>query len=108
MKARKLAGVLAVIALLAVAIAPSAAFAQGSSTKGYGGEGGDVQSALGGDGNSDDPGSPASANGGGSGNVDDGALPFTGLDLMLVLVGGLALVAVGVTIATVTPRGQRS
>lgn len=106
MRASKQAGVLAAIVALVVAIAPGAAIAQQSSADGYGGEGGQIQSALGGDGNGDGNG-PASAASGGTGEVDDGALPFTGLDLVLVLAGGLALVAAGVTIATLTPRGHR-
>jgi hypothetical protein len=55
----------------------STALAQDSSQGGYGGAGGNVQGEVGGTG--------------------AGSLPFTGLDLMLVIGAGLLLVAAGLT-----------
>ena len=60
MGARKLAGALASIAALTIAIVPASAFAQGSSANAYGGVGGQVQSEV------DDEG-VGGAGGGGSG-----------------------------------------
>lgn len=54
----------------------SVAFAQSPSTGGYGGAGGNVQGEVGGAG---------------------GSLPFTGLDLLLIIGAGLVLLAAGLT-----------
>jgi hypothetical protein len=61
-----------------VVLVPTALAAGGAADKGYGG-GGNVQSEVG--------------SGAAAGNA--GTLPFTGLDLALLVVGGLALVLVG-------------
>lgn len=55
------------------------ALAQSPAVSGYGGVGGEVQGDVGGSGGS-------------------GALPFTGLDLGLLVVGGLVLVVAGLTL----------
>ena len=73
----------------------SAAFAaDGSSLKGYGGEG-SVQSGLGPVSNTPPPPPPAVAS---SGDV----LPFTGLDLGLMVVAALVLVALGLGLRRVS------
>ena len=71
--------VVAVCALLA--LAPTALGAGGSAGKGYGGNGGGVQNEV-------NQGTAGVAAGGSS-------LPFTGLDLALLVVGGVALLVVG-------------
>ena len=95
-------------------VAAGTALAQGSSARGYGGTGGNVQGELG-------PGAVAPLTGGGSvdpsgagGDVgpagsggptaeaDSGSLPFTGLDLALLVGGGVLLVATGATLARVS------
>lgn len=67
-----------VVAFLAFA---SIAFAQEPTGPTYGGSGPDIDNQVG--------------QGQVAGDVVTGTLPFTGLDLVLALVGGLALVAVG-------------
>lgn len=68
----------AVCALLV--LAPAALGAGGSADKGYGGNGG-VQNEV--------------NQGGVNAAASKGSLPFTGLDLALLVVGGVALVIVG-------------
>lgn len=93
-KNRLAAGAIAV-SLLALALAPSA-LAAGSSVKGYGGAGGHVQSAL------------ASEAQGTAAATSSGALPFTGLDIVLALAGGLVLLALGIAVAYLVPRSERA
>jgi hypothetical protein len=62
------------MALAALAWVP-AALAQSPAVSGYGGVGGEVQ-----------------------GDVGGGSLPFTGLDLGLLVLGGLLLVAAGLSL----------
>jgi hypothetical protein len=77
---------LASLVLLASVWAGSA-FAGSSSVSGYGGQGGSVEQQVEG----------GAAVGAGGGAVESGssALPFTGLDLGLLIGGGLLLLAVG-------------
>lgn len=73
--------IVAVCALLALAPTALAAGSSGSAGTGYGGNGGGVQNEV-------SQGAVHAASGGGT-------LPFTGLDLALLVVGGLSLVIVG-------------
>jgi hypothetical protein len=61
--------------LVALSLAASAAFAQSPTERGYGGQGGAAAEVEGG-----------------------GGLPFTGLDIGLLVGGGVVLVLVGMTI----------
>jgi hypothetical protein len=74
MKLRYLIGAL----LVALFLVPSALAQGGSAEQGYGGEGGNVQTGV-------------SA----GGDAAAGGLPFTGLDLALLVIGGLTLLLVG-------------
>src|SRR3954467_7643657 len=74
--------VLAVFAVLALAPAALGAGASGSAGQGYGGNGGEGQ-------NEGNQGALHATAGKGS------SLPFTGLDLALLVVGGMALLVVG-------------
>lgn len=119
----RLAPAIAAVSLIAMILAP-AALAAGSSVKGYGGAGGEVQSSIvsgpGGSGPGDaGPGGAAGAAAGpqsatppGSATATSpGSLPFTGLDLVLTVVGGMVLLAAGILVAHLAPRGygtQRS
>ena len=67
-------------ALLSALVLASTAIAGGSAERGYGGQGGGVQAQL------DQPIQQA---------TPTGALPFTGLDLALLVGGGAGLVLVG-------------
>ena len=70
------------LAALVVALTiPSSALAQGSSVDTYGGSGGEVHNAL-----------------------DNGALPMTGSDTLVLGLGGLVLIAVGAGIAKLAAR----
>ena len=78
-----------------LAFAPSALAQGGSSEETYGGEAGNVQQAV-------DPGGP-----GGTGEVSDpGALPFSGLDVVLMLGGAVVLVATGAGVSRLVSRRQ--
>lgn len=91
---KRLALIMAVIAVALTATAP----AYGASSVGdaYGGSGGGILGSVeqGGGGNSGGSSTPAPA------QVQvastEGTLPFTGLDLGLLAIGGIALVGVGV------------
>ncbi len=67
-------------ALLSALVLASSAMAGGSAEIGYGGQGGGVQAQLN---------EPVQQ------TTRTGALPFTGLDLALLVVGGASLVLVG-------------
>jgi hypothetical protein len=84
----------AVVAVMALALAP-VAHGQGSSVETYGGQGGNVASNVAGGGPSDD--SPASSSG-------STALPFTGLDVAFLAGGGLLLMLAGALMASVVGR----
>lgn len=73
--------VVAVCGLLAFAPAAFGAGASGSAGKGYGGNGGNVQNEV--------------SQGAAQGAASKGSLPFTGLDLALLVVGGVSLLVVG-------------
>jgi hypothetical protein len=90
----------AVIASLALTVP---AYAEDSSVDGYGGPGGNVQDVLGQDQEGQGGSGQAPAGGGGETTpVDEvtasqggNALPFTGLDIGVLLAGGLALLGLG-------------
>lgn len=81
--------VLVVVALALLAVAP-AAFGASAVTDGYGGEGGGVLGAVNSGGGNGTP--PAQVQ---VVESSDGSLPFTGLDIGLLALGGGVLVAVG-------------
>jgi hypothetical protein len=85
---------LAVIASLVLA---PAALAAGSSTGGYAGEGGQIQSQVTGGG----PGGPGGPQGPSASTP--GGLPFTGLDIGILAIGGLVLVGAGAALTVLTP-----
>jgi hypothetical protein len=88
----------------AMAFAP-AAFAQSPSVDVYGGKGGEAVGAL----NNNDGGGPGTTSGvGASAGGGGGALPFTGLDVALLVGGGLLLIAVGAGLARLRPHGEVS
>jgi hypothetical protein len=85
---KRLAMLTVVVALVLAAVA-APAFGQGAVTDSYGGQGGGVLGAV--------------DSGGGNGTpptqvqtTESGSLPFTGLDIGLLALGGCALVGVGV------------
>lgn len=82
---KRLALLMVVVAFALLAAVP-AAFAQSAVGDAYGGEGGGVLGAVGGNGSP-----PAQVV-----NTSGGSLPFTGLDIGLLALGGCALVGVGV------------
>jgi hypothetical protein len=77
-------GTAAFATLVGYLILASTAFASDSSVHGYGGSGGEVSAGLG---------------GGGVGGTDAGSsLPFTGLDLLFILMAGGVLILMGLTL----------
>jgi hypothetical protein len=78
--------VLAVV-LASLVLVPSALAAGGSAGKGYGGEGGNVQTQV----------SAGTA-------AKSGGLPFTGLDLGLLVAGGAVLVVAGAALRRAARR----
>lgn len=88
------------IAALCLA-APGAAFAQSSSVEGYS----EPRAEIEGSATSNDP-SDRSGGGGGGGEVEasGGSLPFTGLDLGLMVAGGIALAGTGFGMRRLTRR----
>lgn len=94
---KRLALIMAVVAAVCFSAAP--AYGQSAVGDAYGGNGGGILGAV----------SDGGGNDGGSGNApvstpapaqvqttESGSLPFTGLDLGLLAVGGILLVGVGV------------
>jgi hypothetical protein len=76
---------------IALALAPAAS-AQSSSVGGYGGQGDQLAGIAVGT----DPGAGGSASG--------GSLPFTGLDVSLLIGGGLLLLGIGIVMTRMVPR----
>jgi hypothetical protein len=88
---KRLAFVLVVVALALVAVAP--AYGQSAATDAYAGKSGGVLGAVNsGGGNSGTPSAPVRQ----VQTTSSGSLPFTGLDVGLLALGGVALVGVGV------------
>ncbi len=91
--------IVALVVTVAALTASTGAYAAGSSQHTYGGRGGNVQADI--QGGANDPqGTQASAS-------TPAGLPFTGLDLGLMLGGGLILVASGLTLSRLAIRGDR-
>jgi hypothetical protein len=78
---RKLAALIVIAGLLA----PASLAANGTITKGYGGQGGTVQAVLG----------AKTAPKATTAVASSSALPFTGADLALVSIAGMALLGMG-------------
>ena len=101
-------GSLLAVVVAALVLASSAMAAPSVDT--YGGQGGQTQGQL----ESNNPAGPgsgsraATASGNTASTDTDGALPFTGLDLALMLGGGVVLLAVGASMAKLTPRSHSS
>lgn len=72
---------LMVVVFAVLALAPTALGAGGSASGGYGGGGGNVQNEV--------------SQGAAGAVASQGSLPFTGLDLALLVVGGVSLLVVG-------------
>ncbi len=81
-----------VLATLSLAIAP-AAIAQSSSVGGYGGQAGVLAGA--------DSGGPTDPGGATS---NSSSLPFTGIDVSLLIGGGLLLLGIGIVMTRMVPR----
>ena len=100
-------GSLLAVVVAALVLASSAMAAPSVET--YGGKGGQTQGQLGANANANDPTHPTGSGQAASASNDGGgSLPFTGLDLALMLGGGLVLVAVGASMAKLTPRTYSS
>jgi hypothetical protein len=94
---KRLALIMAVVAVALTATAP--AYGQSAVGDAYGGNGGGIMGAV-------SEGGPGGGNGGETtssapaqvqvASADSGSLPFTGLDLGLLALGGVVLVGVGV------------
>ncbi len=87
---KRLALLMAVVALALAAAVP--AYGQSAVSDAYGGKGGDVVGTVG-SGNGPSAPTPQQTQVASSGQ---GSLPFTGLDIGLLALGGVALVGVGV------------
>ncbi len=102
-KSRRPRLVIAIVSaiLTAALLLPAASLAQSSSVGGYGGNGGEVQNALG-------SGSAGTTDPSGSGSVTKaGTLPFTGLDLGWMIGGGIVLVGAGIAMGRAAPRAPQ-
>lgn len=73
--------------LASLVLAPAALAGGGSAGKGYGGEGGNVQQQV-----------------SGAAGEKSGGLPFTGLDLGLLVAGGAVLVVAGAALRRAAKR----
>ena len=95
---KRLALLMAVVALALVVVAP--AYGQSAVGDTYGGKGGGIVGTVdsGDQGNGQPAGQPAAApqQVQVASTSDEGSLPFTGLDIGLLALGGVALVGVGV------------
>jgi hypothetical protein len=87
----RLALLMAVVALALVVAVP--AYGQSAVSDTYGGNGGGIVGTVD---SGDGPSAPAPQQVQTAGTSDDGSLPFTGLDIGLLALGGVALVGIGV------------
>lgn len=90
---KRLALLMAVVALALVAAVP--AYGQTAVGDTYGGQGGGIVGTVD-SGGGDNGSSPAPQQVQVASTSDEGSLPFTGLDIGLLALGGVALVGVGV------------
>ncbi len=90
---KRLALLMAMVALALAAAAP--AYASSAVGDTYGGRGGGIVGTVD-SGDSGGPTTPAPQQTQVAGTTDDGSLPFTGLDVGLLALGGVALVGVGI------------
>jgi hypothetical protein len=101
--------IVALVVTVAALTASTGAYAAGSAQHTYGGQGGNVQAEI--QGGAKDPGTQGTADPGTQRTAATAStpagLPFTGLDLALMLGGGLVLVASGVTLGRLAVRGNR-
>jgi hypothetical protein len=95
---KRISALVGVLGVLALAVAPSAALASSSTCEGYSPQtpcssvgSGNVSTGSG-------PGSTAAA------NASTGTLPFTGLDVVLLVAGGGALLAGGFVVRRLARR----
>jgi hypothetical protein len=94
--------IVALVLTVAALSATSSAFASGSAQQTYGGSGGNVQANIQG-GAKNPQGTQGTA---AASAKTPGGLPFTGLDLTLMLGGALVLIASGATLGRVAIRGR--
>lgn len=87
---KRLALLMAVVALALVVAVP--AYAQSATSDAYAGKGGGIVGTVD-SGNGPSASAPQQVQ---AANSNDGSLPFTGLDIGLLALGGVALVGVGV------------
>jgi hypothetical protein len=92
--------IVALVLTIAALTASSTAFAAGSAQHTYGGNGGNVQADV--QQGAKDPNGTATASA-----KTPGGLPFTGLDMTLMLGGGLVLIASGAALGRLAIRGGR-
>lgn len=90
---KRLALIVAVVAMVSFAAVP--AYAQSSVGDGYGGKGGGVLGAVSNGGNNNGSGTGTPQQIVSTSSSNGSSLPFTGLDIGLLVVGGIALVVVG-------------
>ena len=93
--------IVALVVTVAALTASTGAYAAGSSQHTYGGRGGNVQADI--QSGAKDPGTQGTV----ASATTPAGLPFTGLDLALMLGGGLVLVASGMTLGRLAIRGDR-
>lgn len=90
---KRLALVMAVVALALVAAGP--AYAQSATSDAYAGKGGGIVGTVN-SGGGNGPSAPAPQQVTAANSSGSGSLPFTGLDVGLLALGGVALVGVGI------------
>jgi hypothetical protein len=94
-------GAVAIVASLALATAPIT-FGQSSSVETYGGQGGNIASSVKG-------GAPGATHAAApSSSAGAGGLPFTGLDVALLVGGGMILLLLGLGMARMARRTELS
>jgi hypothetical protein len=98
-KHKTFVGALALAASLVLALAPTT-YGQSSSVEAYGGQGGNIASSV--QGGSPAAGNPVSA----GSSAGPAGLPFTGLDVLLLVGGGTVLLLMGLAMARMARRSE--